>query len=168
MKTHVSAALATVAVIGALGLAATPAIAAAGTTTGTAAQTNRDTKAPAARDAAPSNQATAPSNQAIAKGPPPPSGTIALAEVPDAKNTLSSIKIVDLKGDSVGSVDQVMFDNAGKPQSVRVDIGGFLGIGAKEVALDANAVKFDPAKKVLVTSLSKEQLQSMPTYKSKS
>ena len=165
MKTHVSAVLATVAVIGVLGLAATPAAAAAGAATGTAAQSK--STAPSARDNAPAPSATAPapSNRA-ATGPTPPSGTIALNEVPDAKNTLSSIKIVDLKGDSVGSVDEVMFDAAGKPKSVKVDVGGFLGIGAKDVALDANALKFDPAKKMLITSLTKEQLQAMPTFKS--
>jgi hypothetical protein len=112
--------------------------------------------------------ATAPSTGATAAAPatPPPSGTIALADVPDAKNTLSSVKIVDLKGDSVGSVDEVMFDNMGKPRAIKVDVGGFLGIGGKDVALDANAVKFDPAKKVLITSMTKDQLKALPELKS--
>ena len=166
---NVARAIAVLAFAGALGLAANQSFAAPTTDANKAPAANptRDAgKAPAAnttRDAA-----TAPAGNAIATGPTPPSGTIALTDVPDAKNALSSIKIVDLKGDSVGSVDEIMFDQAGKPSAVKVDVGGFLGIGAKDVALDAKAVKFDPAKKVLVTTLSKEQLQAMPAYKSKS
>jgi len=164
---NVARAVAVLSFAGALGLAANQSVAAPTTDKAPAANTTRDAgKAPAAnttRDAA-----KAPAGNAIATGPTPPPGTIAISDVPDAKNALSSIKIVDLKGDSVGSVDEIMFDRAGKPSAVKVDVGGFLGIGAKDVALDAKAVKFDPAKKVLVTTLSKEQLQAMPAYKSKS
>jgi len=66
---------------------------------------------------------------------PPPAGTISARDVPDPKNTLASAKIIDLAGNSVGSVGEVMLDAAGKPTSLKVDVGGFLGIGAKDVAL---------------------------------
>jgi hypothetical protein len=59
----------------------------------------------------------------------------------------------------------VNLDPMGKPISFKVDVGGFLGIGAHDVALDANALKWDPAKKVLITSMSKDQMKALPEVK---
>jgi hypothetical protein len=75
---------------------------------------------------------------------PPPSGTVALKDVPDPKNTLVRAKIIDLKGNSIGSVGDIMLDATGKPSSLKVDVGGFLGVGAKVVGLNADVVKWDP------------------------
>ena len=86
--------------------------------------------------------------------------------MPDPKKTLVSTKIIDLRGDSIGSVDDVTLDAMGKPTSLKVDVGGFLGIGEKDVALDATALKFDPAKKVLITSMTKAELMALPAIKS--
>ncbi len=165
MKISVGSTTAIVSLV-ALSLSASPVTpAGAAPTTGDTAAKSSPT-APSARDtAAKSGAGSGTAYSTAANAPPPTSGTIALSEVPDAKNNLSSVKIVDLKGDSVGSVDDVMFDNMGKPRAVKVDVGGFLGIGGKDVALDANAVKFDPAKKVLVTSLNKDQLKALPEIK---
>ncbi len=137
MKNHLSIAgvVAIVSLVGALG----PVAAATGT------QTDR--------------------NAPVATAPAPPSGTIAARDVPDAKNTLSSVKIVDLTGTSVGSVDTVNLDPMGKPISFKVDVGGFLGIGSKDVALDANSLKWDPAKKVLITTMNKDQMKALPEVK---
>jgi len=94
-----------------------------------------------------------------------PTTPISARDVPDAKNTLSSAKIVDLTGASVGSVDTVNLDPMGKPISFKVDVGGWLGIGTHDVALDANSLKWDPAKKVLITSMSKDQMKALPEIK---
>jgi hypothetical protein len=55
---------------------------------------------------------------------PPPAGIISARDVPDPKNTLASAKIIDLAGNSVGSVGEVMLDATGKPTSLKVDVGG--------------------------------------------
>src|SRR5712672_131695 len=106
--------------------------------------------------------ATSTGDTAPARVAPPPSGTISLRDVPDPKKTLVSAKIIDLSGNSIGSVDDVTLDAMGKPISLKVDVGGFLGIGEKDVALDATALKFDPAKKVLITSMTKAELMALP------
>jgi len=51
---------------------------------------------------------------------------------------------------------------------VTVDVGGFLGIGAKEVALDLDNLVFmrDGDDLSLYTSLTKEQLEAQPAYDS--
>jgi len=50
---------------------------------------------------------------------------------------------------------------------VIVDVGGFLGIGAKEVALGMDKLKFmtdKNGKKYLYTNFTKEQLQAQTAY----
>ena len=92
--------------------------------------------------------------------------TMSLNAVTAPKDTLLKAKVVDAKGNDVGSVDDVMFNKAGKPSSLKVDVGGFLGIGAKDVAMKASAFKFDPDRKVLVTNMTKDQIKKLPEFKS--
>ena len=54
-----------------------------------------------------------------------------------------------------------------KPDAVIVDVGGFLGIGAKEVAVGMDKLKFmtdKSGKKYLYTNFTKEQLQAQAAY----
>jgi sporulation protein YlmC with PRC-barrel domain len=91
---------------------------------------------------------------------------MSLTGVPNAKDTLTKAKVVDANGNSVGTVDDVMFDKAGKPSSLKVDVGSFLGVGGKDVAMKASAFKFDSDRKVLVTSMTKDQIKKLPEVKS--
>src|SRR6476620_10052178 len=88
--------------------------------------------------------------------------TMSLAAVSDPKDTLTKAKVEDTKGDSVGTVDEVMFDKKGKPSSLKVDVGSFLGVGGKDVAMKASAFKFDSDRKVLITSMTKDQIKKLP------
>lgn len=92
--------------------------------------------------------------------------TISLSAVSAPKDTLSKAKIEDTMGNSVGSVDQVILDKKGRPISLKVDVGGFLGVGDRDVAMKASAFKFDPDRKVLVTSMTKDQIKKLPALKS--
>lgn len=92
--------------------------------------------------------------------------TMALSAVSDPKDTLMKAKIEDGKGNSIGSVDDVTLDKKGKPTSLKVDVGGFLGVGDKDVAMKASAFKFDPDRKVLITSMTKDQIKKLPEIKS--
>jgi sporulation protein YlmC with PRC-barrel domain len=92
--------------------------------------------------------------------------TMALNTVSNPKDTLVKAKVVDANGNSVGSVDDVILDKQGKPTSLKVDVGGFLGVGDKDVAMKASAFKFDPDRKVLVTNMTKDQIKKLPEVKS--
>ena len=91
---------------------------------------------------------------------------MSLAGVENPKDTLTKAKVEDNKGDSVGTVDDVMMDKKGHPSSLRVDVGGFLGVGDKDVNMKASAFKFDPDRKVLITSMTKDQIKKLPGVKS--
>ncbi len=60
----------------------------------------------------------------------------------------SKFKGTDVIGpndESIGGVNDLLFDKNGKIMGVIVGVGGFLGIGQKNVAIDMNAFKVVPA-----------------------
>lgn len=68
--------------------------------------------------------------------------------------------------ESVGSIADVILSTDGKVDAVTVDVGGFLGIGAKEVALDLDNLAFmrNDDDLYLYTSLTRDQLEAQPAY----
>jgi len=92
--------------------------------------------------------------------------TLALGGVANPKDTLVKAKVEDASGNNVGTVDDVMLDKKGKPTALKVDVGSFLGIGGKDVSMKASSFKFDPDRKVLITSMNKDQIKKLPEYKS--
>lgn len=67
----------------------------------------------------------------------------------------------------VGEVGDVVLSQDGKVDAVLVDVGGFLGIGAKEVALGMDNLHFmtdDSGKLYVYTSLTKDALEAQPAY----
>ena len=68
----------------------------------------------------------------------------------------------------VGDINDLRIDSNGNIVSVIVGVGGFLGLGAKDVALPFNEFSFgrDGAGNVVVTAkVTKERLQSAPEWK---
>ncbi|MBV9832938.1 MAG: PRC-barrel domain-containing protein [Alphaproteobacteria bacterium] len=68
--------------------------------------------------------------------------------------------------DKIGEVEDVYVDQAGKIQTVVVSVGGFLGMGKKDVALKWGDLqtKRDGDTLVLLSGLDKDQLKAMPDY----
>jgi len=63
-------------------------------------------------------------------------------------------------GKNVGSVTAVNMGSDGKLTSVHADIGGFLGIGARSVKI--NADKFSTGQDRINLSLSEKELEALP------
>lgn len=81
----------------------------------------------------------------------------------------------DLKGTTVygandakvGEIGDVVLTPDKKTDAVIVDVGGFLGIGEKEVAVGMDNLKFMTDKdgnKYLYTTFTKEQLEAQAAY----
>ncbi|RVD60777.1 PRC-barrel domain containing protein [Mesorhizobium sp. M2D.F.Ca.ET.185.01.1.1] len=121
--------------------------------------------------------------QATAENKPADNGAAATDQTKTAsidKSTLSempmgNIRVDDLKGTTVygandakiGTIGDVVLTPDKKPDAVIVDVGGFLGIGAKEVAVGMDKLKFmtdKNGKKYLYTNFTKEQLQAQAAY----
>lgn len=73
-------------------------------------------------------------------------------------------------GDEIGSVGDVVFAPGGDIEAVLVDVGGFLGIGAKTVAVDLSALEMVPdadaaGDYIIVMKGDRAALEAAPEYK---
>jgi len=72
--------------------------------------------------------------------------------------------VVDIQGNSVGKIDSALIDDSGKVKYLIVGVGGFLGIGEKDVALRWDDLQQKNGDQ-LVSNMTKDQLKAMPTYR---
>lgn len=70
--------------------------------------------------------------------------------------------VVDANGDEVGEVADILISANNKAETVLVDVGGFLGIGEKRVALGLS--ELSKQDDVLVTSKTEAELEGMASY----
>ncbi|PZV38322.1 PRC-barrel domain-containing protein [Mesorhizobium kowhaii] len=129
-----------------------------------------DTTAPAVTPADKTAEATTPDASA-----PDQTQTAAID-----KSTLTEMPVGEIRGDDlkgttvygandvkVGEIGDVVLAPDSKTDAVIVDVGGFLGIGEKEVAVGMDNLKFmtdKDGKKYLYTTFTKEQLEAQTAY----
>jgi hypothetical protein len=86
----------------------------------------------------------------------------------DDKQTVSyeviGASVHNQEGESIGKIDGLLFDENDRIIAGIVSVGGFLGIGAKNVAVNWNEFQFQPENEVVIASLSREQLEAAPTF----
>jgi sporulation protein YlmC with PRC-barrel domain len=70
--------------------------------------------------------------------------------------------VYDVQNRNIGSIKDIVLDRDGKVSAVVVDVGAFLGVGGKYVAVSLNDLKTDNDR--LTLNRSKEQLQSAQSY----
>jgi sporulation protein YlmC with PRC-barrel domain len=71
--------------------------------------------------------------------------------------------VYDVQNRKIGKVRDLILDREGKIASVVVDVGTFLGMGGKTVAVKLSDLKTDNNR--LTLDRTKEQLQQMATYR---
>jgi sporulation protein YlmC with PRC-barrel domain len=69
--------------------------------------------------------------------------------------------------ETVGKVQDIYVDSGGAIKKVVVSVGGFLGMGAKDVVVNWSDIRFsrDDTSLVLTTTWTKDSLKGMPDYK---
>ena len=71
-------------------------------------------------------------------------------------------------GETVGDVNDLVFDRKGRINSVILGVGGFLSMGEKSVGVPFSALTFNVGKngeRVIVVALSKQDLTQAPAFK---
>ncbi len=69
--------------------------------------------------------------------------------------------------ENVGEIGDVILSQDGKVDAVIIDVGGFLGMGEKEVAVGMDKLSFmsdEDGERYLYTNFTKEQLEAAPAY----
>ncbi len=82
-------------------------------------------------------------------------------------SALLNENVVNAKNETIGDINDVMLDRNGKVSSIIVGVGGFLGMGEKDVALTFDQLKFNNKGDdlVVMSDATKETLQAAPAYK---
>ena len=112
---------------------------------------------------------TAPATTAPAAAAPAttvPEGQQQLPESHILGSDLIGASVTNANGDSIGKTSDVLVDKGNKTvDAVVIDVGGFLGIGSKSVAipLDKLTIGARPDEGVR-TAMTKEQLESLPAF----
>lgn len=70
-------------------------------------------------------------------------------------------------GDTIGEVKSVVVSSTGKISDVIVSVGGFLGVGDREVALSWNDLTVMDEGRKVTSNMTKDQLKALPEYKYK-
>ena len=64
----------------------------------------------------------------------------------------------------VGRIVDVLVDETGKPRAAVIDVGGFLGMGNRKVAVDWTILHFLMGKAAALLSVSSTSIKSAPAY----
>lgn len=73
--------------------------------------------------------------------------------------------VVAYDGQKVGTVYDVIMNRNNRPSQLVVSSGGVMGIGAQNVAVDINSVRYSPQQDAIVaTQLTKEQFANLPAF----
>ncbi len=71
------------------------------------------------------------------------------------------------EGKLVGRLTDVLVDGTGQPQAAVLDIGGFMGVGTRSIAVHWKTLHFTPsdAKTPITLDLSLDEIKATPEYK---
>jgi sporulation protein YlmC with PRC-barrel domain len=110
-------------------------------------------------DAAAGGQAAAPSDKSGAGIGGLPAGALPVSDYYNQS-------VYDTRDNKIGDVNDMLLDESGKINAVIVGVGGFLGVGEKNVAVPFSALKVaeKDGSRYLVLETTKEALQTAPGY----
>lgn len=75
--------------------------------------------------------------------------------------------VVTSNDEKLGSISDVLVDSEGQVMAAVIDVGGFLGIGAKPVAVSFDSLTMAPTEddQKIVVAMTKEELNQAPEFK---
>jgi hypothetical protein len=102
-----------------------------------------------------------------------PSSAQALSFVPSqSSGEQSTSRIIGLKvqngfGNKLGDINYLVLDSTGKVSTAVIGVGGFLGVGEKNVGVPYSELKFTNdknGKQIAIIDATKDSLSSAPSY----
>lgn len=143
--------------------------------TGALAQTTTDPAAPAAPATPPAATAPAPADGAATSTTTTTSTTTEAIQFTTSAETdhmlvsnLTGTNVRNAAGENLGSISDLIVDASGKPAVAIIGVGGFLGIGQKDVGVPFEAIEFtmsnESKERVARLDVTKEALEAAPTF----
>lgn len=100
-----------------------------------------------------------------AAAPPPAAPAVPTDEIVESKVVaVLGLAAKAEDGKDVGRIVDVLVDQAGRPRAAVIDVGGFLGVGNRKVAVDWAALRFDMAKATATLGLAADRIKAAPAY----
>jgi PRC-barrel domain len=65
-------------------------------------------------------------------------------------------------GEEIGEVEEVLADGSGQPIAVAAEVGGYLGVGERDVTIGLDQLRLEGEH--LVSSMTREQLEALPEW----
>lgn len=134
--------------------------------------------APETTPPAATEPATPPATPAPAEKMPTPPATTTIApttpkfvEAQAGGQMLSSdligTDVVTANDEKLGDISDILFEKDGKAIAAIIDVGGFLGIGAKPVAVSFDSLTMAPTDRgsKVVVAMTKDDLNNAPQFK---
>ncbi len=72
--------------------------------------------------------------------------------------------VKNAENETIGEIESVHLDQSGMVSNVIVSIGGFLGLGSRDVALSWNDLQVADGGQSVTTTMTKEELKALPEY----
>jgi hypothetical protein len=96
---------------------------------------------------------------------PPPAGQVEHVPTDEAVAILGG-PVTAPDGKMIGRLVDVLVDAAGVPEAAVIDVGGFMGVGARKIAVHWSVLHFAPAnqKQPITLDLTLDQLKAAPEY----
>ena len=79
-------------------------------------------------------------------------------------DVLIGMSVVDRDGESVGEVSDLIIGSDDVVKHAIVEVGGFLGFGAKTTAVDLEHATFDQSKGEVTLDISRPEIDALPEY----
>jgi len=87
--------------------------------------------------------------------------------IPGVNVTFADLREMDIyatDGNKVGKVDKVLADSSNSVRAVTVQVGGFLGVGAREAVIPIDRLQKGNEKDRLVTRMTKAEIQQLEEW----
>jgi sporulation protein YlmC with PRC-barrel domain len=82
-------------------------------------------------------------------------------------STLIGASVRNSAGETIGDINEVVLGKDGKVEAVVIGVGGFLGLGERQVAVSFESLRFTPGNGAMTPTLeaTKEILESAPEWR---
>jgi hypothetical protein len=121
----------------------------------------------AAQSPSPAPPPAVDENAKPAAAPPAKAETPALLVDDKHVESILGKSIMSSSGETLGNVTDILVDGEGHVRAAIVDFGGFLGVGARKLAVAWTALHFVQGKSAItaVLDVNKDQLRGAPEYR---
>lgn len=73
--------------------------------------------------------------------------------------SVDDVNVVNVNGEKIGEIEEILVDAEGKPAGFLVEIGGFMGLGDSDVAIPLDALTWENGQ--YVSKMTQEQLENL-------